>query len=79
MIRTRFPCTIRCGVDLAIGADMKRYYIRTQRLGAYVGGDGSPELFASRSEARRRADSLRTSTPSKYGRLIVSEYRGGGR
>lgn len=51
------------------------YYIRTQRQNAYVGGEGSPELFDTRKAARERADELADSTPSSYGRLIVSEWK----
>lgn len=49
-----------------------QFYIRTQRQNTYVGGENAPEVFATRSEARARADELKDSTPSSYGRLIVS-------
>ena len=51
------------------------FYIRTQYLDEMVGRSRlAPELFATRAEARRRADELADATPSKYGRLIVSEW-----
>lgn len=53
---------------------MTRFYIRTERQDTYVGSEGHPEVFESRREARARADELDDLTPSRYGRLIVSEY-----
>lgn len=56
---------------------MTRYYIRTQRGDEMVGRSRlDPELFDTRKAARARADELEPSTPSKYGRLIVSEWKG---
>lgn len=55
---------------------MRRYYIRTQRQGTHVGTEQVPELFDTRKAARVRADELQDRTPSCYGRLIVSEWRG---
>jgi len=52
------------------------YYIKTQRQETYVGGEGKPELFETRKEARERATEVAPSTPSSYGKLIVSEWKG---
>lgn len=50
----------------------KRYYIRTADVATYVGDEGKPELFDTKAEAQARADEVAESTPSKYGRLMVS-------
>lgn len=48
------------------------YYIRTANVNTYVGDEGKPELFDTKSEAQARADEVAESTPSSYGRLMVS-------
>jgi hypothetical protein len=53
------------------------YYIRTERQDELVGSSRQdPMLFETRREARQYADEIFDSIPSKYGRLIVSEWRG---
>ena len=52
------------------------FYIRSEKQGTYVGDEATPELFATRKQARARADELQEATPSSYGRLVVSAWPG---